>query len=81
MSPESCTSSFRVNIIVQMQNLALPSSGTISRVYVIFRVFNLSSRDVDMEIFVDPIRFRGSHLDFEVQTWVGKVRDASNMSR
>jgi len=56
-----------------MQNLAVPLFSTFNKVYVIFRVFNLASRDVGMKMFVDPLRLRGHGLEFEVGTWLAKV--------
>jgi hypothetical protein len=56
-----------------MENLNVPLFGTANKVYVIFRVFNLASRDVGMKIFADPFRLRGRSLEFEVGTWHAKV--------
>ena len=40
-----------------------------AQIYLIIRVFNLISPEIDMRVYVDPWRFRGSLLDFEAQTW------------
>lgn len=64
--------------MMQMQRLNVPIFGaaSVNKIYIIFRVFNLlSPRDVDCRIFVDPFRFRGRYIDFEVYNWTGKVRD------
>ncbi|KAF2875580.1 hypothetical protein BDV95DRAFT_278391 [Massariosphaeria phaeospora] len=59
----------------RMQRLAVSVMNRPDRIYVILRVFNLASPDVDVKIFVDPLRLRGSVVDFEVGTWFGKTRD------
>lgn len=45
-----------------------------TKVYVIMRVFDLMTPNVDMKIFVDPLRFRGTLLDFEAEQWLVKTR-------
>jgi hypothetical protein len=44
------------------------------KVYVIMRVFDLTTLNVGMKMFVDPIRFRGSKLDFEADQWFVTTR-------
>jgi hypothetical protein len=34
------------------------------------RVYDLMTPDVKMKVYVDPIRFRGEGLEFEVGGWV-----------
>jgi hypothetical protein len=53
---------------MQMESMAL-SMFQPTKVYVIMRVYDLMTPDVKMKIFVDPMRFRGSKLDFEADQW------------
>ncbi|KAF2463270.1 uncharacterized protein BDR25DRAFT_320119 [Lindgomyces ingoldianus] len=39
------------------------------KIYVLIRVFNLTSGDIGMKIFVDPWRFRGNILQFQHDKW------------
>jgi hypothetical protein len=41
--------------------------------YVIVRVFDVLSGDRGMEIFVDPVRLKGTHLTFEAEGWIGRT--------
>ncbi|KAH8704617.1 hypothetical protein GQ44DRAFT_819393 [Phaeosphaeriaceae sp. PMI808] len=43
------------------------------KVYVVMRVYNLTTPSVGMKIFVDPLRFQGSRLDFEAEQWFVKT--------
>jgi hypothetical protein len=40
-----------------------------SKVYVIMRVYDLMLPDVGLKIFVDPLRFRNTKLNFEAEQW------------
>jgi hypothetical protein len=42
---------------------------TPNKIYVIMRVFDLISPEVGMKIFVEPLRFKGSKLNFEADQW------------
>ena len=44
------------------------------KVYVIMRISNLTAADVNIDIFVDPLRFRSSLLSFEAEQWFVKIR-------
>ena len=44
------------------------------KVYVIMRISNLTAADVNIDIFVDPLRFRSSLLSFEAEHWFVKIR-------
>lgn len=64
---------------MKMQDLAipeleLPSSSTFNEVFVILRVYNVSTLSVGTKIFVDPYRLRTSHLLFEFDTVHAMVR-------
>jgi hypothetical protein len=52
----------------QMESMAL-SLFQPTKVYVIMRVYDLMTPNVKMKIFVDPMRFKGSKLDFEADQW------------
>ena len=45
-----------------------------SKVYVILRVFDLMTSHVGMRIFVDPLRFKGTALDFEADQWFVRTK-------
>jgi hypothetical protein len=45
-----------------------------TKVYVIMRVYDLMTPNVKMKIFVDPMRFKGSKLDFEADQWFVTTR-------
>jgi hypothetical protein len=49
-----------------MDTMAPGMFQTPSKIYVIMRVFDLATPDIGMKIFVNPLRFKGSKLDFEV---------------
>ncbi|USP74759.1 hypothetical protein yc1106_02033 [Curvularia clavata] len=40
-----------------------------SKVYVVMRVYNLMSREVGLNIFVDALRFKNTKLNFEAEQW------------
>lgn len=40
-----------------------------SKVYVIMRVYDLLSPEVGLKIFVDPLRFKDTMLNFEAEQW------------
>lgn len=52
-----------------MENMALPIFGQPEKVYVIMRVYNLMHGEVELKIFVDPVRHRGTKLRFEAEKW------------
>jgi hypothetical protein len=52
-----------------MDTMAPGMFQTPSKIYVIMRVFDLATPDIGMKIFVNPLRFKGSKLDFEVDQW------------
>ena len=53
-----------------MENIALGAlEPHPSKVYVIMRVYDLMSPDVGLKIFVDPLRFRNTKLNFEAEQW------------
>ena len=52
-----------------MKNLQIKQDERPTQIYLIIRVFNLISSDIDMRVYVDPWRFRGTLLNFEAQTW------------
>lgn len=58
---------------MQIADMALRDGDAPRRVYVIMRVYELTSTNVGVKMFVDPLRLRGQYLDFEVQQWIGKV--------
>jgi hypothetical protein len=51
-----------------MKNLQIKQGERPTQIYLIIRVFNLTS-DIGMRVYVDPWRFRGTSLNFEAQTW------------
>ena len=51
-----------------MKDLQIKQDERPTQVYLIIRVFNLTF-DIDMRIYVDPWRFRGTLLNFEAPTW------------
>jgi hypothetical protein len=53
-----------------MDSMALEKNPQLSQVHVIMRVYDLMTPDVKMKVYVDPIRFRGEGLEFEVGGWV-----------
>jgi hypothetical protein len=53
-----------------MESMALEKNPQLSQVHVIMRVYDLMTPDVKMKVYVDPMRFRGEGLEFEVGGWV-----------
>ena len=60
--------------VVQMEEMAMDLSQGRMRVYVIMRVSNLTAVDVDLDIFVDPLKFKGTLLDFAAEQWFVSIR-------
>ncbi|PVI03671.1 hypothetical protein DM02DRAFT_625719 [Periconia macrospinosa] len=63
-----------------MEDLAVPELGapsfsTFDEVFVILRVYHVSTSNVATKIFVDPYRLRKSHLQFDFDTVNAMVRD------
>ncbi len=54
-----------------MNNMAIVPNQTPRQVYVIIRVFDLTTPNVSMKIYVDPLRLQGRWIKFEVQNWIG----------
>jgi hypothetical protein len=52
-----------------MEAMKLGQSARPSQVYVLMRVFDLLSADVDMKIFVDPLAQPRTKLEFEADQW------------
>jgi hypothetical protein len=52
-----------------MKDLQIKPDQRPTQIYLIIRVFNLTSPDIGMRVYVDPWRFRGILLNFEAQTW------------
>jgi hypothetical protein len=52
-----------------METMALELVERPTKVYVIMRVYNLMTPNVGMKVFVDPLQFKGSKLDFEAEQW------------
>jgi hypothetical protein len=57
-----------------MEEMAMDLSRGRMRVYVIMRVFNLTAVDVDLNIFVDPLKFKGTLLNFTAEKWYVTVQ-------
>lgn len=57
------------NSKLQMETMKLDQSARPSQVYVLLRVFDLMTADVDMKIFVDPLGQSGTKLEFEADQW------------
>lgn len=53
----------------QMESMALGLLKPSNKVYVILRVYDMLTPNVGLEIFVDPIRFKGTKLEFETEQW------------
>ncbi|UPX10550.1 uncharacterized protein EKO05_0001202 [Ascochyta rabiei] len=53
----------------RMESMALDLPKSRNKVYVILRVYDMLTPDVGLEIFVDPLRFKGTKLDFETEQW------------
>lgn len=52
-----------------MEMMKLGQFARPSQVYVMMRVFDLMTADVDMKIFVDPLGQPGTNLEFEADQW------------
>ncbi|KAJ4318583.1 hypothetical protein N0V94_004361 [Neodidymelliopsis sp. IMI 364377] len=52
-----------------MESMALGLLEPSNKVYVLLRVYDMLKPDVGLEIFVDPIRFKGTKLEFETEQW------------
>ena len=57
-----------------MEEMSLGLSRRQLKIYVILRVSNLIEPVVNMNILVDPFRFKGNILDFEAEQWFAKIR-------
>ena len=57
-----------------MEEMSLGLSRRQPKIYVILRVSNLIEPVVNMNILVDPFRFKGNILDFEAEQWFAKIR-------
>ncbi|CAO2653065.1 Nn.00g024760.m01.CDS01 [Neocucurbitaria sp. VM-36] len=57
----------------RMGDMVLLDNEPPSQVYVIFRVYNLTSPNVGFKVFVDPTRLVGTYLDFEAQQWIART--------
>ena len=53
----------------RMEAMRVSASAVPKQVYVIFRVYELTSKDIGVKIFVDPCRFVNNVLQFEVDGW------------
>ena len=53
----------------RMEAMRVSASAVPKQVYVIFRVYELTSNDIGVKIFVDPCRFVNNVLQFEVDGW------------
>ncbi|KAH4095486.1 hypothetical protein HBH46_167370 [Parastagonospora nodorum] len=53
----------------RMETMKLGQLRQPSKVYVLMRVFDLMTAEVDMKIFVDPLGQPGMKLEFEVEKW------------
>lgn len=58
----------------QMEDMAQGLSSGRMKVYVIMRVSKLTATSVELDIFVDPSRFKDSLLIFEAEQWFVKIR-------
>ena len=52
-----------------MNDLQIKQDERPTQIYLIVRVSNLISSEINMRVYVDPWRFRGTLLKFEAQTW------------
>lgn len=52
-----------------MESMALGLLKPSTKVYVILRVYDMLTPNVGLEIYVDPIRFKGTKLEFETEQW------------
>jgi hypothetical protein len=53
-----------------MESIALGNNLRPTQVYVIIRVYSLLTPNVKMKIFVAPMQFKGSGLEFEAEQWL-----------
>ncbi|KAH6642718.1 hypothetical protein C7974DRAFT_469017 [Boeremia exigua] len=53
----------------RMESMALGLLRPSNKVYVILRVYDMLTPNVGLDIFVDPIRFKGTKLEFETEQW------------
>lgn len=60
--------------IEQMETMSHALSHGQLQVYVILRISDLLTPRVKLNIFVDPLRFKGSHLNFEAEKWYVTMR-------
>lgn len=56
-----------------MHKMAVKADQEPTRVYVIVRVFDVLSKDKGCKIFVDPVRLKGTDIEFEAERWVGRT--------
>ncbi|KAI4933089.1 hypothetical protein J4E85_003492 [Alternaria conjuncta] len=56
-----------------MHEMAVQRDQEATRMYVIMRVSYLSSDDKGLKIYVDPVRLKGTYVDFEAEGWVGQT--------
>ena len=52
-----------------MEDLQIKQHERPTQIYLIIRVFNLTSSDINMRVYVDPWRLQSTLLKFEAQTW------------
>jgi hypothetical protein len=52
-----------------METMKLGQLRQPSKAYVLMRVFDLMTAEVDMKIFVDPLGQPGMKLEFEAEQW------------
>ena len=52
-----------------MEDLQIKQAERPTQIYLIIRVFNLTSRYINMRIYVDLWRPKDTLLDFEAQGW------------
>jgi hypothetical protein len=52
-----------------MEDMALGLFQQPSKVYVLLQVFGVETPSMGMKIFVDPLRLKGSKLNFEADQW------------
>lgn len=62
-----------VDVKLQIENMALTSPQPPTKVYVIIRVYDLTT-NVDLKIYVDPLRLDGNEITFEVQGYTERTR-------
>ena len=57
-----------------MESMSQALSDGIFQVYVILRISDLLIPRVKLDIFVDPLRFKGNLLNFEAEQWYVTMR-------